>query len=146
MAGYPTPKKFTPKNRHKYKGDSTNIIARSSWETRVFRWLDELSFCVEWGSETTVIPYISPIDGKPHRYFTDLYIKFRQPDGAIKTFLVEIKPLAQCDYKAGKRKTKALLEQHMVVAVNHAKWEAAKEYARRRGWEFKVITEKDIGI
>lgn len=137
---------FRPVNRDKYKGDITKIVYRSSWEKRVFRWLDESKYCLQWGSETIVVPYISPVDQKPHRYFVDLFAKFRTASGDIKTFLIEIKPQAFCDYKQGQRKTKALLEQHMTVAVNHAKWEAAKIYAEKKGWEFKVITEKEIGL
>lgn len=29
-------------------------------------------------------------------------------------------------------------------AVNQAKWASAKDYAKNRGWEFKIITEKDL--
>jgi hypothetical protein len=29
---------------------------------------------------------------------------------------------------------------------NQAKWEAANEFARDRGWEFKIITEKELGL
>jgi len=27
-----------------------------------------------------------------------------------------------------------------------AKWESAKEFCLDRGWEFKIITEKELGI
>jgi hypothetical protein len=29
---------------------------------------------------------------------------------------------------------------------NQAKWEAAKRYAEDRSWEFKVITEYELGL
>ena len=32
---------------------------------------------LKWGSEETVIPYVSPLDNKIHRYFVDFYIQVR---------------------------------------------------------------------
>jgi hypothetical protein len=29
---------------------------------------------------------------------------------------------------------------------NQAKWAAATEYSKDRGWEFKIITEKELGL
>jgi hypothetical protein len=29
---------------------------------------------------------------------------------------------------------------------NEAKWKAAREYAKDRGWEFVILTEKELGI
>jgi hypothetical protein len=34
----------------------------------------------------------------------------------------------------------------MTWGVNEAKWKAAVEYCKDRNWQFKVVTEKDIGI
>ena len=31
-------------------------------------------------------------------------------------------------------------------AKNQAKWEAAKEFCEDRKWEFKVLTENELGI
>jgi hypothetical protein len=31
-------------------------------------------------------------------------------------------------------------------AINQAKWEACREYCKDRGWEFKIFTEKELGI
>lgn len=136
---------FRPINRSKYQGDSTKIFYRSSWEKIVFKWLDENPLCVAWGSETVVIPYISPVDNKPHRYFCDLKITFKTNSG-LQTFLVEIKPMNQCVEPKGTRNTKSLMEAKIVYAVNQAKWAAAKEYAERRGMKFVVITENEIGL
>ena len=62
---------FRAFNTKKYKG-STPIVYRSSLELTVFRWLDNNPNIVSWGSESVVIPYISPTDSKMHRYFVDL--------------------------------------------------------------------------
>ena len=80
--------KFHPTNRKKYKGDINNIIYRSLWERKFMVYCDEQDDIVEWGSEELVVPYISPLDRKRHRYFPDFYIRTKNGD----KFLVEIKP------------------------------------------------------
>ena len=35
---------------------------------------------------------------------------------------------------------------HRLYAKNQAKWEAADEWCKDRGYEFKVFTEKELGI
>jgi hypothetical protein len=32
----------------------------------------------------------------------------------------------------------------MVVAINHAKWQAAMGYCKSQGYTFRVITEQDL--
>lgn len=138
--------KYSLINRDKYKGDPTQVIYRSSWEKRVFEALDNSPHCIQWSSEEVVIPYISPLDNKPHRYFVDIFAVFKYPDNSRKTFLFEIKPLAQTFLREQKRQSKKLLEEAMTFAVNKAKWEAAEKYAKQKGWHFKIITEKDLNI
>ena len=64
--------RFRPKNPHKYKGDPTNVIYRSSYELKLFRYLDLHPAIRWWQSEEVVIPYRSPITGRVHRYFPDV--------------------------------------------------------------------------
>ena len=66
---------FYPKNTEKYKGDFSNIVYRSSWELKFMHWADESKNVLEWSSEELVIPYLSPLDNKMHRYFVDFKIK-----------------------------------------------------------------------
>ena len=70
-------------NPKKYKGDLSEIVYRSSWELKFMRWCDFNKSVLEWGSETTIIPYKSPVDSKVHRYFVDFYIKVKSKDGKI---------------------------------------------------------------
>lgn len=139
--------KFKPRNPEKYKGDVDNIMYRSGWELKVFRFLDKQDGILEWGSEETIITYVSPLDNKKHRYFPDCYVKFRTKDGQIKEMLWEIKPYKQSQEPAMQPKiTKQYVSEVMTYGINQAKWMAAEEYCKKRGWEFKVITEKDLGI
>ena len=66
--------KFKPSYPGKYKGDPTNIIYRSLWERKFMVWCDRNINVEEWGSEEIIIPYISPVDGRVHRYFPDFYV------------------------------------------------------------------------
>jgi len=102
---------------------------------------------LEWGSEEIVVPYLSPVDNRVHRYFPDFYIKVRESNGKIKKMIIEIKPLKQCvEPKVQKKKTKGYIFEVVEYAKNQAKWESAKEWCLDRGYEFKVLTENELGI
>jgi hypothetical protein len=140
-------RKFIPTNPQKYVGDVNNIINRSSWETRFANWCDKNPSIVSWSSEETVVPYVCPTDNKLHRYFIDFKIKVKQKDGSVRVYLIEIKPAKQTvppEYP-GRRTKKFLIESYGFIK-NQAKWKAAGEYAKDRGWEFKIITEKELGL
>jgi len=139
--------KYKPQYPNKYKGDPTNIICRSSWERKFARYCDLNENILEWQSEEFFIPYRSPIDNKIHRYFPDFFIKYKDANGRIKSSLIEVKPLRQCaPPPKPKRQTKKYLGEAFEYAKNQAKWEAAREYCKDRMWEFKVLTEKELGI
>lgn len=137
--------KFRPKNPKKYKGDPTGIIYRSSWEARLMRYLDENINVLEWGSEEIVIPYVSPVDNRTHRYFPDFFVKIKKQDGTTQTVILEVKPAAQTkEPEPQSRRTKKYITEVVAWGVNQAKWKAATEYCADRKWEFKLITENDI--
>jgi len=113
-------------------------------------YLDEHKDILRWASEEFCIPYKSPIDGRVHRYFPDFWIK-RKTGGCV---LIEVKPYKQTrppDIK-NKNKTKTgrisrrYLNEVKTWGVNEAKWKAANEYCKDRGWKFKIMTEKELGV
>ncbi len=139
--------KFRPRNPGKYLGDVSNIVFRSGWELRTFKYLDENSNVQAWNSEEIVVAYISPMDGKPHRYFPDVYAEIRDKSGSIKKYLLEIKPEAETrPPEPPRRITEAYISKVGTFGVNIAKWEAARKYCQEKGWIFKLITEKDLGL
>jgi hypothetical protein len=139
--------RFRPKNPKKYKGDPTGIIYRSSWELKMMRYLDENVNVLEWGSEEIAIPYLSPIDNRYHRYFADFLVKIKKQDGTTQTLILEVKPSAQTkEPEVKSKKTKKYITEVVTWAVNQAKWKAATEYCADRNWEFKLITENELGI
>ena len=140
--------KFKPFNPNKYKGDPTNIVFRSSYELKFMEYCDLNESINEWRSEEFFIPYVSPMDGKVHRYFPDFFVKYKDKYGNDRTLVVEIKP--EKDLKmpdqTPKRKTKSWAFKVKTWAINQAKWKAAKEFCDDRKWEFRILTEKELGI
>lgn len=136
---------FKPKNVSKYRGDPTNIIYRSRWELKFLNYLDMNPEIVQYASEEFFIPYLSPIDGKYHRYFPDFWFKNKSGENVI----VEIKPLKQTQPPdKGNKKQKTYLTEVAQYAINKSKWEAAEKYCSKKNppWKFILITEKELDI
>ena len=139
--------KYYPSFPRKYKGDPTNIIYRSLWERKFMVYCDKNQNILEWASEEIAIPYRSPIDNRVHRYFPDFYMKVKETNGRIKNYVIEVKPAKQTiPPKKPKRQTKGYIREAYEYAKNQAKWKMAKEFCADRQWEFKVVTEKELGI
>jgi len=141
---------FKPRNPAKYRGNPSNIIYRSGWELKLMFWLDGKSDVINWGSEEVVIPYRSPIDGRLHRYFVDFIVTTINKEGIKETTLIEVKPAAQTKPPVLKEGTnprnRKYISEVMTWGVNEAKWKAATEYCKDRGWKFQIFTEKELGI
>ncbi len=139
--------RYKPTNPKKYKGNPNNIICRSTWERKFCSYCDLKEDILEWGSEEFWIPYKSPVDGRTHRYFPDFIIKIKESSGEIKTYIIEVKPKRQTKSPTKKKRiTKSYLYECKTYAVNQAKWKAAEQFCADRRIEFKIITEKELGI
>ena len=139
--------KYKPSFPEKYRGDPTNIIYRSLWERKFCVYCDTNEKILEWSSEEKCIPYRSPIDGRIHRYFPDFLIKVKEANGSIKKYMIEIKPSKQTvPPQKPQRQTKKYISEVYEYAKNQSKWEAAKDWCADRGYEFKIITEHELGI
>jgi hypothetical protein len=138
--------KFVPMHPKKYAGDASNIVFRSLWERKVMVDLDANPNVLLWGSEEVVIPYVSPKDGKIHRYFPDFIVRAQDRNGDIKVIMLEIKPEKETKPPStrGRKRPGQLLKEQMTYDVNQAKWAAARAYCAARNIEFKVVTEKLI--
>ena len=140
--------KFTPTNPEKYHGKVESVVYRSLWERNVMKNFDRNVNVLAWASEELAIPYKSPLDGKFHRYYPDFLAKVKTKDGIEKKYLIEVKPSNQCEVpklpKSG-RKTKAYKAALMRYAINQTKWEYARKWCQRAGYEFRVMTEIDCG-
>ena len=139
--------RYTPKNPQKYKGNPRRIIYRSSWERKFMVYCDTNKDILEWGSEEVIIPYLSPWDGRIHRYFPDFYIKVRQSTGTIKKFIIEVKPKKQCaPPPESRKKTKQWYKEVKAWSINSSKWKYATEWCDNNDMEFKILTEDHLNI
>ena len=133
---------YRPRNPDKFIGSTATY--RSGLELKFFRFCDYNPNIVKWSSESVVVPYISPIDGKVHRYFVDNYVVIKEGN-ILKKYLVEIKPYKQTmPPPKPKRQTKGYIYEAYEYAKNQSKWEAAREYCKDRGWTFKILTENEL--
>lgn len=133
---------YTPLHKEKYKG-STPIIYRSGLERTVMAWLDNNSKVVSWGSESVVIPYIHPNDGKAHRYFVDFDFKMKRGN-EIKKYLIEVKPSKQTLPPKQRKNQKSFLYESNQYRINSSKWKSAREWCNKHGYEFLIFTEKHL--
>lgn len=137
---------FNPKHPEKIIGNPKGIVYRSSWEFHYMRELDKDPNVIQWGSEVVVVPY--RLDPMPtiRRYFLDFKV-VRRVDERIVTQIIEIKPHKETlPPVAGKKRKQTVLNETMTYAMNQAKWKAARIYADKKGWEFHVLTEIELGI
>lgn len=130
---------YTVKNKEKYIGKKHPVF-RSSWEQRFMNKLDSDPRVKQWCSECVVVPYY--FNGKLHRYFPDFLVVYTN---GIKE-VVEIKPHreTQKPRKTKKKSRNTILYEQLTYAKNTAKWEAAKKFCTKKGWVFKIITEKTL--
>ena len=139
---------FRPNNPEKYKGDYSNIVYRSSWERMFMNWCDNNPNIKRWQSEEKAIWYYNPIQKKNCRYFPDFIVEYERKDGITMQEMVEIKPHRQVigPPENPKRRTKAWAQACMTYAQNMAKWKAARRWCEDRGMNFRIVTEKELGI
>lgn len=135
---------YKPKNPKKYIGAVP--IYRSLMELKAFRYLDNNPNVISWSSESVVIPYESPADGKIHRYFVDLVAKLQSKDGTIKKLLIEVKPERQTKppVESTRKSQKTLIYEKYQFAVNTAKWEAARGWCSKKGYTFIILNENHL--
>jgi len=137
--------RFTPTKPDKYIGDVISIYYRSSWELRFMKWLDRTDSIIKWASEEHIVPYISPIDNKRHRYFLDFYMKVKNVNCVEEDYLVEIKPKKQTKQPiTPKKPTKTFLNEIVTWEINSAKWKAAHEHCEKSKMKFIILTEDDL--
>lgn len=131
--------RFIPKNPQKYMGNPSQIFFRSSWELTVMKFFDNSNSVLRYASEEVAIPYVSPKDGRVHRYFPDFICQMMNASQQVEKWIIEVKPLKETKIEFAKT-----VYDKMALAVNEAKWAAAEKFAQLNGMKFIVITEIDI--
>ncbi len=129
---------FKPKNPEKYAGKRLPRY-RSGWELTFMRMCDNHPAVLSWASEPVRIPYRNPFTGKYTMYVPDFIMVYQNKSGKKIGELVEIKPKAQTLIEKAKDKN-----DKARIMVNRAKWQAAGEWAKRKGLRFRVVNEDSI--
>jgi len=103
-------------------------------------WLDNNIKAISWSSESIVIPYL--MGDKPHRYFPDFKVTYHNNT----TYLYEIKPYNQTNppVKPSSRKSSKYINEQLTYVKNICKWKSAINYCLDRGWNFRLLTEKEL--
>jgi len=126
---------YIPQNPKKYVGKG-NPRYRSGWEWSFFQFCDQNPAVMEWASEAIAVKYRHPITGKITNYVPDIFMRYRDQHGKVHTEIIEIKPRKQSVIEG-----KMSERDRMVVAINQAKWSAARAWCQRANIEFRVLTE-----
>lgn len=107
----------------KYQSTKTGKVLpyRSGMEEKVYKLLDQHDDVLSFDYEPFQVDYIHK--GQAHKYIPDIFVTFL--DGHRE--LWEVKPSSQTN-----------------LEVNKNKWLAANDACEKRGWQFKVLTEKRI--
>ena len=140
---------YKPINEDKYIGKSTPI-ARSSWEIKFMRWLDNTSAVIQWCSECIAIKYQDPNQpikkNKPNirNYYPDFYVLLKNREGTVERFIVEVKPKKETKKPRKSKNPQRVLLEEATYKKNLAKWAAAENFCKANDMKFMVITEDQL--
>lgn len=143
-------------NPNKYIGKKQPFF-RSSWEKRLYFWVDTNSKVLRWCSECIKIPYIN-IYSKQKNYIPDAYIEILNREGKIRKYIIEVKPFEQGPIanrkgqihipKPPKNKNRKAMKRYLIelnmYKTNICKWKAAEQFCKINGLEFMVLTKEDL--
>ena len=98
---------------------------RSGWEVKYMQWLDKNEQVIAYQYESLIIPYISnQRTNKIRNYKPDLVV-----ERLDKKIVVEIKPSTKVNNR-----------------INQKKFNAAKVWCQNHGFDFEIVTEKELKI
>lgn len=130
--------KYQIKNPEKYVGRKQPTY-RSSWEFTFCAFCDNNPAVIQWASEPFMIPYRNPLTGKNTIYVPDFMMIYMDKNQQKHAEVVEIKPLKETSMESAKS-----VRDKAAVALNIAKWTAAKAFCAAHGLTFRIVTEHDI--
>lgn len=137
---------YKPLNIEKCK-NTKPMNFKSKLELKIMGYLDRNKCVTSWSYESIRIPYISPVDGCGHIYFTDFLIHV---DTGTERYTAIIEAKASCFVPSpanlkivkGRRATPSKAKMVNELIVNDAKFTSCINYCKKRGWKFFIMTEK----
>jgi hypothetical protein len=130
--------KYQIKNTEKYVGRKTPTY-RSSWEFSFCTFCDNNPAVIQWASEPFMIPYRNPLTGKNTIYVPDFMMVYMDKNEQKHAEVIEVKPMKETNFESAKS-----MRDKAAVALNMAKWAAARAFCRAHGMVFRIVTEHDI--
>jgi len=130
--------KYQIKNTEKYVGRKSPTY-RSSWEFSFCTFCDNNPAVLQWASEPFMIPYRNPLTGKNTIYVPDFMMVYIDKNEQKHAEVIEVKPLKETNFESAKS-----VRDKAAVALNMAKWAAARAFCRSHGMVFRIVTEHDI--
>lgn len=129
---------FPIKNKEKYVGTKQPTY-RSSWEYYFMSFLDNNPNILGWASESITIPYYNPLKNTHTVYVPDFFVVLLDKNKKKRILVIEIKPEKEVTMEHAKTKY-----DKFSVVQNHAKWKAASLWCKKHGFEFHIMTEKQL--
>lgn len=130
--------KFQIRNPSKYIGNKQPTY-RSGWEFVFMQFCDNNPSIIQWASEAIHIPYRNPFTNKNTIYVPDFLIIYVDKAGKKHAEVIEVKPSKEVSMEGAKS-----VRDQAFVALNAAKWEAARAWCRNQGLTFRIVTEDMI--
>ena len=138
---------YYPINKEKYAG-TTPPQFKSLLERAMMAYLDKTPQILRWTYEPRSILYkdLTMLDehgrpGKQRKYYIDFVAIIKHKSGNLKTIWIEVKS----DKETHAPSEKAGSEAKKIWIRNNCKWSAAKRLCESKGFEFHVITDKQLG-
>jgi len=141
---------YQVKNIDKYIGNPKKCFFRSKWEYFFMIYCDNTDSIKRWSSESITIPYQDE-KGKYHRYIPDFLIERIDKNDPMRfdRVIIEVKPYkeTQKPMKPVKQTLQALKNyeyQLKTFQKNLFKWSRSKDWAKKNGYMFVIMTEKHL--
>lgn len=150
---------FIPVNKDKVikMNSQGGLYYRSSLEKKMMIYLDRNENIKSWGAEHLRVPYekteynnkTQSLETTSHGYYPDFYYELIRPDGSISRVIAEVKSSNETtEPKLPTSPTSKQLKNFEYALKmwnkNLSKWKYMIEYCERKGFEFIIITEKNL--
>lgn len=151
---------YTPQNKDKVikLNSQGGLYYRSGLEQKMMIYLDSNERIINWGAEHLRIPYeknewVQDKQGlvtSSHGYYPDFYYELKREDGSISKVVAEVKASSETNEpKLGANPTSKQIKNFeyalKMYNKNLSKWKYMIEYCERKGFEFIIITEQQLG-
>lgn len=136
---------YTPMNMTKYKGKGLPQF-KSKLELKLMAYLDKSSAVIDWCYEPFSIKYEdkSVLDannkGTIRKYYVDFAATIKTPL-ATKKVWIEVKSINEVLLS---KKAKKNINETQLYIKNMSKWTVAKKLAKVHGFEFMIVTDRDL--